>query len=147
MASSKGMWDYDHLFYFRYRSKLFEQGKLDVYDQFPLVVPVKIYGNRLLGVNTHWLSRSGKKRFIEWIIDNSKRLPRNKLARLVYGVLKSDPRLSPTGLRAIRVYLNFRTNILSRITKQEIEQFDSPEKIKRAILFRKHKRKMKRRKS
>lgn len=130
--------DFNHLYYFRYRALGWDKGTLHSFDMFPLCIPLDITPRHLLAVNTHFLSRAGKKRFVEWVLDNSRRLPPRRLARLVYGVLKADPSLSPFGIQAIRKYLIHRMAMKNRIGKEELNQFDSPDKVKRKILFGTH---------
>jgi len=130
--------DRNHLHYFHYPNPVTKN--LQVWDLFPLVVVLDNSNPRsVLCLNTHWIPPLAKKRVVEWIIDNSRRLPPRKLARLVYRMLLADPRLRNSA-QGVRRYIKSRIKIVHKIDKTELKKFDTPKKVQMS-LFQKYSRK------
>ena len=52
---------------FDYGSKLYEEGKLNFYDSFPLVMVTSVDGNNFYGCNLHYIPIRLKKKLVKWL--------------------------------------------------------------------------------
>ena len=130
--------DTNHILYFHYPNPVTK--KLPVWDLFPLVIILdNSHPRTLLALNLHWVPPLARKRIVEFIIDHSKRLPKRKLARLVYQMLLADPRLRNSA-QGVRRYIKSRIRMLHKIDKTELDRFDTHTKVSMS-LFQKYQRK------
>ena len=57
------MFTYSNIYYYRYNPK--GLGKLPVFDQFPLMLPLDVRGATCLGINLHWIKKAHQQEFLE----------------------------------------------------------------------------------
>lgn len=60
------MFQYNQIYYFRYMPKGY--GKLPIFDQLPLVLPLLVRGPVMMGINLHWIPGPLRYKFIQWTI-------------------------------------------------------------------------------
>lgn len=60
------MFLYNNVYYFRYFPRGY--GKLNIFDQYPLVLPLSITGPIIMGINLHWIPVPLRLKFIQWTI-------------------------------------------------------------------------------
>lgn len=107
------------LYYFRYRPKLRET--LPFWDRQPLMFPLRITNTHTLGINIHWVPAHIRNRFLNWLIDNSKKIKNQKrFARQTYNVIKSTSGLRAVATNGIRLYINNNASNVKEITREEL---------------------------
>lgn len=112
----------NYLYYFDYKDPITRPNK---WDRFPLAVILHQDSRSVLCVNLHWLPNNTiRRRFVEFILDNSRRLPPRKLVRMVYSMILGVPMLQIAKESAIRRYLKARMRNVQRITKEELQKID-----------------------
>lgn len=81
---------YNKLYFFRYNNPA--TPNLPVWDKAPLVIPLEVKGNSMLGVNIHWIPREQRREFMEFLIEyfgvNDSNTLRRKKVRILYESLK-----------------------------------------------------------
>ena len=89
-------------------------GKLPVFDQFPLVLPLEIRGGTMLGINMHWIPPPLRLKFIQWTIQLYERPPemsRKSLFHLWYRIVKSTPAIMFAKFAVRKYYIGRCSNI------------------------------------
>lgn len=128
----------DKIYYFKYNPKFKEV--LPFWDKRPFAFPLMLSNTHSLMINIHWVPKRYKKRFIEFLLEMSQRIPNEqRFARLTYNMIKSDIRLRPA-LKGIRLYINKRASGVKEITKEMAQDPTIINKMEKS-LFRKHKAK------
>lgn len=95
------MIEYSKIYYYRYLPRGF--GKLPVYDQFPLMLPLRVMGRLILGCNIHWIPTPLRYKYCNYIKSIYDRTDPKEAFRITYYTLKYNPSLSFT-MGAIRKY-------------------------------------------
>ena len=97
------MFNYHTIFYMRYSP--IGLGKLPIFDQLPLVLPLLIRGPTFIGINLHWIPGPLRYKFCLLIQNIFQRYPDNQKERfhLWYQMLKTNPALS-FSLMGLRKY-------------------------------------------
>lgn len=115
------MINYQTVYYARYTPKMY--GKLPVYDQLPLFIPLLIMGPTCLAINIHWIPPPLRLRFVQFIDSLYKRYPDNQKMRfrIWYQTIKNNPSLH-FALPAVRRYYIARFSNLVEIENKYWEQ-------------------------
>lgn len=93
------------MYFYWYDPKLKET--LPVYDRFPMVFPIEMYGDGFLGLNLHYLSNAEREVFLGRLMkytNNDKLNARTKL-EMTYSLLNSTKKLAKLGRPCIKRYL------------------------------------------
>jgi len=91
------------MYYFRYVHPAGE-GKLNVFDKAPLVIPLDWNRKSMLAVNVHWLPRGTRMKLIQQVLAVAEqRRNGKKLPKLLYSMVKYDPNFR-FAMQAIRRY-------------------------------------------
>jgi len=106
------MLNYQTVYYGRYVPLHF--GKLPVYDQFPLFIPMLILGNSCLAINLHWIAPPLRIRFVQFIDHLYKRYPEKKKmrSRIWYQTIKNNPSLNFALVAVRRYYISRLSSIV-----------------------------------
>lgn len=135
MARPRKM-QYHSMYYFKYNPKF--KDVLPYWDKFPFIIPLNIGATHTLGLNTHWIPQRFKKKFIEWLINQSMKLKTpSKFSRVTYDMIKKNPQLRPA-LQGIRLYINTRMSTVTEVRRKEIQNFFLPRQVAAGI-FKKYK--------
>lgn len=92
---------YSKIYYYRYSP--IGYGKISIYDQYPLVLPLRIMGSMMLAVNLHWIPGPLRYKFCLLIGNIYERTEPKERFRVVYNMLKFNPSLAFC-LMAVRKY-------------------------------------------
>ncbi len=112
------MFNYSNIYYFRYTPKGI--GKLPIWDQFPLMIPLDIRGPFCLGLNIHWIPVPLRLKFISLVNAMLEKSINKNMFRLWYQTIKSQPPLT-FSLMAIRKYYISRCSGVQLIPNTEWE--------------------------
>lgn len=92
---------YCHIYYYRYQPKWI--GFLPEYDALPLVIPLKVSGKMMLGLNLHWIPPGMRTKLVVFILNIYDKTDPKTAFHITYQSLKKNPKLEFT-LKAIRKY-------------------------------------------
>lgn len=112
------MFNYSNIYYYRYNPK--GLGKLPVYDQYPLMLPLDIRGPFCLGINLHWIPTPLRLQFIQVVLAMQEKSINKNMFRLWYNTIKYQPALR-FSLMAIRKYYINRCSGAQLIPNEEWE--------------------------
>lgn len=112
------MFNYSNIYYYRYNPK--GLGKLPVYDQYPLMLPLDIRGPFCLGINLHWIPTPLRIQFIQVVLAMQEKSINKNMFRLWYNTVKYQPALQ-FSLMAIRKYYINRCSGAQLIPNEEWE--------------------------
>lgn len=101
------VYKYNKLYFYRYKSIEGKNYKGNVYDRSPLMIPLEIGKNIILGINLHWIPIKARKEFVQFVIklvQKSKENKKFKSFRLYYQLVKNDKTIGPFAMKAIRKY-------------------------------------------
>lgn len=96
-----------HIYIYNYESKLYSEGRLKYYDQYPLVLVIAMKPDGWLGLSLHYLPVKIREFFIKKVIlKNHAMLKKNKPALVPYGEIKAVGNLwFKEGMVIIKRYL------------------------------------------
>lgn len=112
------MFNYTSIYYYRYNPK--GLGKLPIYDQYPLMLPLDIRGPFCLGINLHWIPIPLRLQFIQVVLAMQEKSINKNMFRLWYQTIKTQPALQ-FSLMAIRKYYINRCSGVQLIANEEWE--------------------------
>ena len=112
------MFNYSNIYYYRYNPK--GLGKLPVYDQYPLMLPLDIRGPFCLGINLHWIPTPLRLQFIQVVLAMQEKSINKNMFRLWYNTIKFQPALQ-FSMMAIRKYYINRCSATQLIPNEEWE--------------------------
>ena len=95
------MFQYNNVYYYRYTPVTL--GTIHIYDQYPLMIPLEVRGQVMLGVNLHWIPGPLRAKFVQVIIEMRNKCINESLFHLWYRTIKYQPPLH-FALGAIRKY-------------------------------------------
>jgi hypothetical protein len=87
-------------------------GKLPIFDQLPLVLPLRILGNMMLGINLHWLPGPLRYKFCLLVGNIYDRTEPKEQFRMIYLMLKSNPALAFCLLGLRKYYISRCMNVI-----------------------------------
>jgi hypothetical protein len=98
------------IYFFNYDSKMYEEGRLAYYDQFPIILVLNVDSKYILGLAFHYLPRTMRTYFIKKIIfANFKLLKKEAPVNLPYKDIKDATNLwYKEGVAIIRKYIRRR---------------------------------------
>ena len=98
------------IYFFNYDSKMYEEGKLAYYDQFPIILVLNVDSKYILGLAFHYLPRQLREYFIKKIIlANFKLLKKDLPANVPYKDIKDATNMFyKEGIVIIRKYIRQR---------------------------------------
>lgn len=117
-----------NLYFFKYDPKL--KAKLDIYDRYPMVFPIKLYKDGFLGVNLHYLPVGERKEFVKLVNDYKKTADDNREkinAELMY-ILEHTERIYRMMPKAVHRYLLPQTR--SKFIKILPEEYEKAVQLK-----------------
>lgn len=93
------------MYFFYYDPKT--KAKLPVYDRFPLVFPIEMYGDGFLGLNLHYLSTGEREVFLNRLMafTNNDKINKSTRLQMTYDLLSSSKKLANSGRPCIKRYL------------------------------------------
>lgn len=103
------MFTYNNLYYYRYMPQGYM--KLHIFDQFPLVIPLEIRGQIMLGVNLHWIPGPLRQRTIQLIIEIRNKAINQNVFRIWYRMIKYNPPLQFMKIAVRKYYISHCSNI------------------------------------
>lgn len=119
MATASTRLNHNDLYFFRYKAKGAETGKLHAYDKAPLVIFLSIGRGHHIGINLHWIPRGQRRAFLDTVLKVSKKVGKGSRRRIVpriyYETVKTHPQLRKIALFALRSYLTPRMSNVQRI--------------------------------
>ena len=110
------MFNYSNIYYYRYNPK--GLGKLPIFDQYPLMIPLDIRGSIMMGINMHWIPGPLRLKFLEVILAMQEKSINKNIFRLWYNTVKYQPALQ-FSLVAVRKYYLSRCSGVHIIPNEE----------------------------
>lgn len=100
------MFTYNQMYYFRYYPKNF--GRLPIFDQLPLMLPLLIMGQTMIGLNMHWIPGQLRVKFLQATLTLYQQMPENAKHsfHLWYRNIKYNPALSFATCAVRKYYLS-----------------------------------------
>lgn len=110
------------MYFFYYDPKL--KKTLPVYDRFPLVFPIEMYGDGFLGLNLHYLSVGERAALISRLSEfkSNNKMNSNTRLRLTYDLLASTKKLASLSKPCIKRYLF--DHVRSKFIEIEANEWD-----------------------
>jgi hypothetical protein len=105
------------IYFFNYDSKMYEEGRLAYYDQFPIILVLAVDSKYILGLAFHYLPRLTREYFIKKIIlSNFKALSKGLPANVPYKDVKDASNLwYREGMAIVRKYI--RNRVKSKVVE------------------------------
>lgn len=103
--SQRGRTVVGKMFFFKYDPKY--KAVLPVYDIYPLVFPIEMYGNGFLGLNIHYLSRYEREVFLNLVMKYATATNLTEASRLkiTYDIIASSKKLASVSRPCVKRYL------------------------------------------
>jgi hypothetical protein len=110
------------MYFFYYDPKL--KKTLPVYDRFPLVFPIEMYGDGFLGLNLHYLNVAERAALIHRLSEykSNNKMNSNTRLRLTYDLLANTKKLATLSKPCIKRYLF--DHVRSKFIEIEANEWD-----------------------
>jgi hypothetical protein len=112
------MFLYNSIYYYRYMPKGI--GKLHIYDQLPLMLPLLIRGPIAMGINLHWIPGPLRVKFVQFTVNLYQRTNPPEAFHMWYRMIKDNPSIG-FATQGVRKYYLARCANVTIIPPEEWE--------------------------
>ena len=101
------MFSYNNIYYYRYTCVT----SPNIFDMYPLMIPLEIKGSVMLGLNLHFIPGALRARFVQLIVEMRNKCINESLFRLWYRTIKYQPPLHFALAGVRKYYISHCTNV------------------------------------